>query len=292
MHTHQDLFRECPIFRLVPPPTALSLVEHFEPVVFVPGEVVIYEGKGNAALFVINRGLVNVWRIDSESPTGRKDLTTLTDNDFFGEQTLLKNITATDSTLENYTPRQANATCQCASYCDMFRLSSEDFLAVIDEARNRHVSWEGKELADILNDAADQRNVRAESLRKRCGRWENAGRAAIRRNRTGHDPGSLDEDQVAATSGIQHSGTAVGRFPFCSARCQCRCGHVSQPRDPVVVTKGKTATLESVVDAIGASTKWNVHSMSKVATGLVQASTTGIGSTCVGTGTEDSLLKA
>ena len=34
MHTHQDLFRECPIFRLVPPPTALSLVEHFEPVVY------------------------------------------------------------------------------------------------------------------------------------------------------------------------------------------------------------------------------------------------------------------
>lgn len=122
IHTHQNLFRECPIFRLVPPPTALCLVEHFESVVFVPEEVVIHEGKTNHALYVINRGLVKVWRQDKAFTCGSKLLTTLTDSDFFGEQTLLKTITETAAG-QPASACKANATCQCASYCDMFRLS-------------------------------------------------------------------------------------------------------------------------------------------------------------------------
>ena len=50
LHTHRQLFCDCPIFRLVPPPTALSLVEHFTPVVFVPGEIVISEGNTSSTV--------------------------------------------------------------------------------------------------------------------------------------------------------------------------------------------------------------------------------------------------
>lgn len=188
LHTHQDLFRDCPIFRLVPPPTALSLVEHFEPVVFVPGEIVIQEGKTNAALYVINRGLVRVWRLEaiesSCGPSVQRTLTTLTDSDFFGEQTLLKTITSKAKQLGGEAPIEckANATCQCMSYCDMFRLTSDDFMGVLEEARNRQTNWTGKDVAGILNDAADERNTRAEHARKHSLMWAAAGEKAIRQN--------------------------------------------------------------------------------------------------------------
>lgn len=183
LHTHRQLFCDCPIFRLVPPPTALSLVEHFTPVVFVPGEIVISEGKTNSSLYVINRGLVKVWRRDLGSPGGQLLLTTLTDSDFFGEQTLLKTITSKTGDAE--VECKANATCQCSSYCDMFRLTSDDFMGVLEEARNRHSSWEGKDVAGILNDAADERNMRSECTRRRKHSlmWAAAGQKMIDQNR-------------------------------------------------------------------------------------------------------------
>mmetsp|Transcript_13032 Transcript_13032/g.33411 ORF Transcript_13032/g.33411 Transcript_13032/m.33411 type:complete len:637 (-) Transcript_13032:266-2176(-) len=181
LHTHQDLFRDCPIFRLVPPPTALALVEHFEPVVFVPGEIVIHEGKMNAALYVINRGLVKVCVCDATASIGERVLTTLTDSDFFGEQTLLKTITSKNGGKPE--DCKANATCQCTSYCDMFRLTSADFMAVLEETRTRQESWTGKDVAGILSDAADERNMRAECQRRRASLWATAGQKALRNHR-------------------------------------------------------------------------------------------------------------
>ena len=187
MHTHQDLFRECPIFQLISPSTALSLVERFEAVVYVPGEIVIHEGAANAALYVINRGLVTVWKHNAEAsaPKGsagsKKVLTTLTDNDFFGEQTLLKTITAHNKSqpgpVEIKTPIQASATCQCASYCDMFRLTSQHFMTVLEQARSRRGSLVGKDVAGVLANAANERNTRADRLRKRSLMWAAASQA-------------------------------------------------------------------------------------------------------------------
>ena len=183
LHTHQELFRECPIFTLIPPPTALSLVEHFEPVVFVPDEIVIHEGGSNAALFVINRGLVNVWTKDKSAPNSKRTLTTLTDNDFFGEQTLLATINR-DRGAAPPPPISASATCQCISYCDMFRLSAADFTTVLQKSRMRRGSFSGdaaNSMANVLSDAADQRNSRADNLRKRSLMWAAATKDAIRR---------------------------------------------------------------------------------------------------------------
>ena len=180
MHTHQELFRECPIFRLVPPPTALSLVEHFEAMVMMPDEVVIHEGAPNASLFVINRGLVSVWRRDANAPGFKQKITTLTDNDFFGEQTLLRTINGQSQDEKLAESVQANATCQCASYCDLFRLTAEDFTAVLDQARSRRHSWAGKDVANILSRAAYERNSRAERLRKRSLMWAAASQEALR----------------------------------------------------------------------------------------------------------------
>jgi hypothetical protein len=149
----------------------------------VPGEIVISEGKTNSSLYVINRGLVKVWRRDLGSPGGQLLLTTLTDSDFFGEQTLLKTITSKTGDAE--VECKANATCQCSSYCDMFRLTSDDFMGVLEEARNRHSSWEGKDVAGILNDAADERNMRSECTRRRKHSlmWAAAGQKMIDQNR-------------------------------------------------------------------------------------------------------------
>ena len=185
MHTHQDLFRECPIFHLIPPPTALSLVEHFEPVVFVPDEIVIHEGNPNASLFVINRGLVSVWQRDAAAPDQRKVLTTLTDNDFFGEQTLLQTIQKGPAQKGPAQPVQANATCQALSYCDMFRLSSQDFTAVLEQARSRRGSGVLHELSGVLVDAAVERNTRADRMRKRSLMWA-AAHAKLRMKNEAH----------------------------------------------------------------------------------------------------------
>jgi hypothetical protein len=181
MHTHQELFRECPIFHLIPPPTALSLVERFEPLVYVPDEVVIHEGAPNASLFVINRGLVAVWRQDNSIPTGKQMLTTLTDNDFFGEQTLLQTITSLKKGKGQ--PGKANATCQCTSYCDVFRLTSTDFMAVLDEAKNRRGSCAGNDFMNVLNDAAHERNSRADVIRRRSLQWAKAAKETIQLKR-------------------------------------------------------------------------------------------------------------
>lgn len=194
MHTHQDLFRECPIFHLIPPPTALSLVERFEPIVYVPDEIIIHEGAQNGALFVINRGLVTVWKKDAAAPNSKKVLTTLTDNDFFGEQTLLKTISLERGSAE---PVQANATCQSASYCDMFRLTSTDFIAVLDQARSRCGSWANKDITGMISTAANERNSRADvdRQRKRSLMWaatqvrrKNQEKASSARRRSTSEP--------------------------------------------------------------------------------------------------------
>ena len=183
LHTHRDLFRDCPIFRLVPPPTALSVVEHFVPVVFIPREIVIHEGKNNNALYVINRGLVKVWCHDEQQPTKQRTLTTLTDTDFFGEQTLLKTITSTSGDNSEPVDCRANATCQCESYCDMFRLTSDDFMTVLEATRTHQDSWQGKDVACILNDAADERNMRSECHRKQSLMWAAASKEALKQTR-------------------------------------------------------------------------------------------------------------
>lgn len=215
LHTHQDIFRDCPIFRLVPPPTALSLVERFESIVFVPGEIVIHEGKDNAALYVINRGLVQVWVHDSTEVSGQKALTVLTDSDFFGEQTLLKTITSKSKPSAERGECKANATCQCTSYCDMFRLTSEDFMAVLEDARVRQTSWNGKDVAGILSDAADERNMRTDAARrKRSLMWAAAGKKAIRENRQAKSREHMASMAVGLLSyGAQSPlGCATSRF--------------------------------------------------------------------------------
>ena len=192
MHTHQDLFRECPIFQLISPATSLSLVERFEAVVYIPGDIVIHEGASNASLYVINRGLVKVWVRASasneltESEAAHKVLTTLTDNDFFGEQTLLKTITAHNSKggrVEAEEPVRASATCQCVSYCDMFRLTSEQFMVVLEQARTRRGSLMGKDAAGVLKNAVNERNTRADRLRKRSLLWAAAAQQRVKNSK-------------------------------------------------------------------------------------------------------------
>ena len=247
MHTHQDLFRECPIFHLIPPPTALSLVERFEAVVYIPDEIVIHEGAPNAALYVINRGLVTVWKHDvTKTPIIKKTLTTLTDNDFFGEQTLLKTITSRKA--EQAPPRtpvaavQANATCQCASYCDMFRLTSNDFMAVLDQARSRRSSWVGKDVSTVLANAANERNSRAERLRKRSLMWAAAAQEKIRQAE--RSPAGIGSRIIRrASNGNLRAIVADSR-----SRSRSRSRDSSRERD-TAVKSAETGSCETSEDA-------------------------------------------
>ena len=248
MHTHRELFRDCPIFSLVPPPTALTLVECFESVVFVPTEIVIHEGKTNRALYVINRGLVKVWRHDETLPDKRKDLTTLTDSDFFGEQTLLKTMTSKNAS--EASDSKANATCQCAAYCDMFRLTSDDFMAVLEDAQSRNVSLEGKDVAGILSDAADVRNLRATETKRKPSTmlWNAAREAAIcesRKQKSGRTGAGM------RNSGALASRQGDARASFCSRRAGSR----RQARSPTIRDHNEEnagGTLARVVKSAGA----------------------------------------
>ena len=61
--------------------------------------------------------------------------------------------------MEAEEPVRASATCQCVSYCDMFRLTSEQFMVVLEQARTRRGSLMGKDAAGVLKNAVNERNT-------------------------------------------------------------------------------------------------------------------------------------
>jgi voltage-gated potassium channel len=87
---------------------ALKLTAH----VFVPSDVIFSEGDKGNKMYFINQGTVEVSQKDQGT------ITTLSDGDFFGEISLLKDT-------------KRNATISAVDYCDLYSLDKKSFNEVV-----------------------------------------------------------------------------------------------------------------------------------------------------------------
>ena len=87
---HKDIIQKCPIFTNLPAQHLVSLLRKMRPVIFVPGHLVVKEGVVNPNLYFIHRGVVKVWKGYFGAEAQRLHLATLTNNDFFGETSLVQ----------------------------------------------------------------------------------------------------------------------------------------------------------------------------------------------------------
>lgn len=87
----------------------------------------------NEKLFFIHQGMVQVMvGFDDPDATKRKTLARLSDNDFFGEASLLQDNPSTGSN-----KGVANATIMCISYCEFLTLSKQQ----LDSRMARHMAF-------------------------------------------------------------------------------------------------------------------------------------------------------
>ena len=110
---HAELIDRVPFFRGAERPSAEAIVLAFKPRVAMPGEILFRAGDAADALYVIQRGVVEVLTASGAV------IATLHDGDFFGEMALL-----------DHAPR--NATVQATDYCDLFVLEREAFESILE----------------------------------------------------------------------------------------------------------------------------------------------------------------
>ena len=110
---HAELIDRVPFFRGADRQSVEAIVLAFKPRVAVPDEILFRAGDPADALYVIQRGAVDVL-----TATGAV-IATLHPGDFFGEMALLER-----------TPR--NATVRATDYCDLFVLDREAFDPILD----------------------------------------------------------------------------------------------------------------------------------------------------------------
>lgn len=90
-----------------------DLCAHLQPVVFMPGEVIVRQGEYGRHVYFVSSGSVRV-----EDGTGAV-IRTLGEGDFFGELSLL-------------TRQPRTATVRAAEYCDLYTLDRETFRRTLD----------------------------------------------------------------------------------------------------------------------------------------------------------------
>ncbi|MBK8753493.1 MAG: cyclic nucleotide-binding domain-containing protein [Candidatus Competibacteraceae bacterium] len=110
---HAELIDRVPFFRGAERRSVEAIVLAFKPRVAVPGEILFRAGEPADALYVIQRGAVDIL-----TATGAV-IATLHSGDFFGEMALL-----------DHAPR--NATVRATDYCDLFVLAREAFDPILD----------------------------------------------------------------------------------------------------------------------------------------------------------------
>lgn len=110
---HAELIDRVPFFRGAERQSVEAIVLAFKPRVVVPGEILFRAGDPADALYVIQRGIVDVIAASGVV------IATLGEGDFFGEMALL-----------DHAPR--NATVRATDYCDLFVLEREAFDLVLE----------------------------------------------------------------------------------------------------------------------------------------------------------------
>jgi voltage-gated potassium channel len=140
LYINKDIIAKVPIFKGATEAFIKEIILNLEPVVFTPGDTIVYKGDMGYDMFFISKGSVDVVSEDESVVYA-----TLSGGQFFGEIALLFS-----------SPR--TATIKAREYCDMYRLKKDIF----DDVLERYPRFEKqiKELADkrkaeIMHDQND-----------------------------------------------------------------------------------------------------------------------------------------
>ena len=113
LHLNRAILEKVPLFRGAGEEFYRELVLHLEPMVFLPGQVLMRRGEMGHQLYFINKGKVEVLSRDD-----REVLAVLSDGDFVGEMALLSSR-----------PRANTVT--ATEYCNVYALGREGFDRVL-----------------------------------------------------------------------------------------------------------------------------------------------------------------
>jgi CRP-like cAMP-binding protein len=162
LELHKSLLKKCYIFSALPPRMLVPLLRQLQPLVAVPGEVVVREGHVNEKLFFIHRGSVQVYvglGPSQGSPAEQKLVATLGDNDFFGEASLLPPEDARQK--GNTADGKASATIVCFSYCEFLTLSKQQ----LDGPLLQHMDFKSAISQGVAQRMQRQRQEQGETRR-------------------------------------------------------------------------------------------------------------------------------
>jgi hypothetical protein len=116
----------CAFFREISNACMVSLISELQPVIFVPAQLIVFEGHPLTAVFFINRGLVQL--LERAQPIG-----TLRDNENFGLDDYL-------SAVELNEPPTVSFTAKAVGYCDVMTLGIDKLAEAVlqdDEFQKR-----------------------------------------------------------------------------------------------------------------------------------------------------------
>ena len=119
LKTVTSILKKIPLFEELNEQDHLEIIKQITLEYFPKDHVIFKEGDQGDAMYIIKRGMVNIFHegaVDSEN----KNVTVLSDNDFFGEMALIEE-------------KPRNATTKTIEESEIFKLNKEDFKKLISE---------------------------------------------------------------------------------------------------------------------------------------------------------------
>lgn len=114
---NQDVIKKVPLFKDAPTPFIETIASRLQPMVFLPGWQIIKQGSTGKEMFFLTKGSVEVTNGDGTVVFAR-----LPEGSFFGEIALLMSA-----------KRNASIRADANSVCELYRLSKDDFLEVLND---------------------------------------------------------------------------------------------------------------------------------------------------------------
>ena len=216
LELHKSLLKKCYIFSALPPRMLVPLLRQLQPLVAVPGEVVVREGHVNEKLFFIHRGTVQVFTglgdmSGNRANSTQKLVATLGDNDFFGEASLIPPDTPAGRSAAG-ADGKASATIVCYSYCEFLTLSKQqldgpllqhmDFKSAISQGVIQRAERQKQQNGEGV--AGETLNTRATTLARRISYCKSASPSA--------KPTASSRWKMAAAQVLAESGKGNGSF--------------------------------------------------------------------------------
>jgi hypothetical protein len=128
---HRSIIEKVPFLKDAGPDLLEDLMNKLEPRIFIPGEKIFRVDESGDALYIVHSGQIEILNRNGEK------IVNLSEGAFFGELALLDD-------------KPRSATALATTFCDLYRLSKEDF---------KHVTDTYPEFKKHLNEIAEKRQA-------------------------------------------------------------------------------------------------------------------------------------